>query len=106
MSEIGKELLDSADEMVAFGKGEATGCVVHVPEAVDVKAICKARGLTQKAFAARFGVSEAAVKDWEQGRRRPERPARSLPRAIEREPEPVERALAGYFWRISDWIAV
>lgn len=95
MSEIGKELLDSAAEMVAFAKGEATGCVVHVPEKVDVKAIRKALGLTQKKFAERFGFSEAAVKDWEQGRRQPERPARILLRVIEREPEAVERALAG-----------
>ena len=67
MSAIDKELLDAATEMVASAKGEATESVVHVPERVDVKAIRKAQGLTQKAFAARFGFSEAAVKDREQG---------------------------------------
>jgi putative transcriptional regulator len=36
--------------------------------AVDVAAIRAKLGLTQEAFAARFGFSKGAVRDWEQGR--------------------------------------
>ena len=67
---------------------------VHVPEAVDVKAIRKGLNLTQGDFAARFGFSTGAVRDWEQNRRKPEASARILLTVIAREPEAVRRALA------------
>ena len=35
----------------------------------------------------------SAVKEWEMGRRKPERPTRVLLKVIEREPEAVRRAL-------------
>ena len=47
-----------------------------------------------EAFARRFGFSVAAVRDWEQQRRRPEKAARILLRMIERRPELVLEALA------------
>ncbi len=48
--------------------------------------------LTREEFAARFGFAKSAVKDWEQGRRQPERSARMLLKMIEIEPKAVERA--------------
>lgn len=66
---------------------------VEVPETVNVRAIRKRAGLTQAAFAARFGFSKAAVTDWEQGRRKPKTTARVLLTVIDREPEAVDRAL-------------
>ena len=65
-----------------------------MPPTVDVAAIRKRLGLTQTAFAGRFGVPIGTLRDWEQGRRAPEGPARSLLMVIDREPEAVERALA------------
>jgi putative transcriptional regulator len=59
----------------------------------DVVAIRKRLGLTQDAFAARFGFSHGAVRDWEQQRRQPEASARVLLTVIDREPEAVRRAL-------------
>ncbi len=57
----------------------------RVPQAIDVAAIRDKLGrrvsawpLSQEAFAARFGFSVAAVRDWEQGRRKPSLPARVL----------------------------
>lgn len=49
--------------------------------------------LSQRAFAERYGFSAAAVRDWEQGRRTPEKAARTLLMLIDREPEAVERVL-------------
>ena len=60
----------------------------------DVGAIRQRLGLTQASFAARFGISLGALRDWEQNRRQPEAPARVLLTVIDREPEAVERALA------------
>lgn len=45
---------------------------MHVPETVDVKAIRRATGLSQVPFAERFGFDLASIRNWEQGRRRPE----------------------------------
>jgi putative transcriptional regulator len=67
---------------------------VHVPENVDVKKIRTRLGLSQETFAATYGFAVSAVRDWEQGRRRPERSARILLKIVEREPEAVSRALA------------
>jgi len=68
---------------------------VHVPAEVNVKKIRRRLGLSQEAFAETYGFALSAVRDWEQGRRRPERSARILLKIVEKEPEAVTRALAG-----------
>jgi putative transcriptional regulator len=68
---------------------------VHVPEKIDVKKIRRRLGLSQEAFAQTYGFALSAVRDWEQGRRKPERSARILLKIVEKEPEAVTRAL----WR-------
>jgi putative transcriptional regulator len=67
---------------------------VHVPENVDVKKIRTRLGLSQETLAATYGFAVSAVRDWEQGRRRPERSARILLEIVEKGPEAVSRALA------------
>lgn len=52
-----------------------------------------ATGLSQSAFAARYGVRAASLRDWEQGRRLPDAATRSYLRVIARIPEDVARAL-------------
>ena len=52
-------------------------------------------GRSQAEFAAWFGISPGTLRNWEQGRRVPEGPARVLLRVIERDPEAVRRALRG-----------
>jgi putative transcriptional regulator len=41
-----------------------------------VKIVRRARGLTQEEFAARFMIPIGTLRDWEQGRVEPDRPAR------------------------------
>ena len=77
----------------ARGEIELPTRVVEVPEVVDVVAIRKRLRLSQERFAEQFGFTVAAVRDWEQQRRRPERSARMLLRVIDKEPEAVLRAL-------------
>jgi putative transcriptional regulator len=95
MSKFGKELIESAKEAraIAEGKTNTADYRVHVPGDVDVRAIRLALNLTQERFAARFGLTVAAVRDWEYGRRRPDRGTRVLFKVIAREPEAVDRAL-------------
>jgi putative transcriptional regulator len=53
----------------------------------------KASGLSQAVFARRYGIPVATLRDWEQGRRVPDRASLSYLRVIERLPEAVARAL-------------
>src|SRR4051812_24311203 len=88
-------IMAGLNDAVAIAKGEADAKTyrVHVPATVDVRAIRKAMGMTQDAFAARYGFSLGAVRDWEQGRKQPEATARILLKVIEKRPEAVDEAL-------------
>lgn len=79
---------------ISKGQADPSSYRVHVPAEIDVRAIRTQMGLSQEAFAERFGFAVATVRDWEQKRRRPEASARVLLRVIEREPEAVQRALS------------
>jgi putative transcriptional regulator len=84
-----------ADAMAYLdGTADTSRYRVHVPDAVDVKRIRAALGLSQEAFAATYGFALSAVRDWEQGRRQPDRSARILLKIVEKEPDAVTRALA------------
>lgn len=61
---------------------------------VNVKAIRRRLGKSQAQFAHMIGVSVATLQNWEQGRRRPEGPARALLRVAATNPEAVAAALA------------
>ena len=89
-----KSGLDSAIAYVD-GTADKRQYRVHVPAEVNVKKIRRRLGLSQEAFARKYGFALSAIRDWEQGRRRPERSARILLKIVEREPEAVTRALAG-----------
>ena len=86
--------LDSAKAYLD-GTADERNYRVHVPEKIDVRKIRTRLGLSQEAFAKTYGFALSAVRDWEQGRRRPERSARVLLKIVEKEPEAVTRALAG-----------
>lgn len=94
MTKAGQRLLKSARRARAYARGETDdGFVMHVPESVDVKAVRKKLSMTQQQFAAHFGFSYDAIRDWETNRRRPERAARILLTVIDREPQLVAQAL-------------
>jgi len=95
MSKLGTRLIRAAKEARAIVRGGITeGFVVHVPDAVDVKALRKKLKCSQSEFSRRFGLAIDAVQDWEQHRRTPDRTARIYLTVIAREPEVVRRALA------------
>ncbi|TMJ49456.1 MAG: helix-turn-helix domain-containing protein [Alphaproteobacteria bacterium] len=95
MSKFGKRLIKAAKGARAIARAEAKpgSYRVHVPADVDVRGIRSRLGLSQAAFASRFGIPQGTIRDWEQGRRRPEGPARVLLLVIKEEPEAVSRAL-------------
>jgi putative transcriptional regulator len=86
---------EGLEDAIAFAEGDKSrGKARRVKiEDVDVAALRRSLKLTQKQFAKIFGVSLATLRNWEQGRRRPEGPAMVLLNVIKREPEAVLRAL-------------
>ena len=90
------DLVQSIEEARAWARGEhVPGLRVRYFEVENVPAIRKKTGLTQDAFSAQIGVSTATLRNWEQGRRKPEGPARILLAMLARDPEIVTRTLAG-----------
>lgn len=49
--------------------------------------------MSQEVFAAYFGINKRTLQEWEQGRRYPEGPARTLLTVIRYEPQEMEKAL-------------
>jgi putative transcriptional regulator len=96
MSAFGKRLISAAKEARAIARGKAKPGTyrVHVPVELDVQRIRSKLGLSQSAFAAKFGIPPGTLRDWEQRRRKPEGPARVLLKVIKEEPEAVARALS------------
>ena len=94
-TDFGRELIASMQEAVAIVRNGKDAARVHLPPGdVDVRAIRERLGLTRPAFAQRFGLSVAAVRDWEQGLRRPDPAARVLLMVIARSPEVVAEVVA------------
>jgi putative transcriptional regulator len=84
---IGQEILDGIKEIKRFKKGEIKLKVRKLNEPSPAKTIRKRLKLSQSAFASLMGVSPRTIQDWEQGRRTPQGPAKSLLRIAEQHPE-------------------
>lgn len=83
------------EDAINYGKGNTKDRRVHqknVP-GVNVLSIRRRTGLTQDQFSTKYGFKLASVRNWEQGRRQPERSARLLLMVIEKHPEVVEEVL-------------
>jgi putative transcriptional regulator len=99
-SAIGDELIASLQEGLQILAGsKAPSRFYPAPAKVDVRAIRVGVGLSQVAFARRFGFPVATVREWEQGRRQPEAAARVLLLVIASRPEVVDEVLAASVMR-------
>ena len=94
-NELFNELLASVQEMddVVQGK-KAAARITEFPEP-EVKLIREKVGLSQNRFAMLIGVSKRTLENWEQGRRHPTGPAKTLLRILNADPEYAVRALHG-----------
>lgn len=72
------ELIESIRQGGKILKGKATPSRIFHLDNPDVKSIRKKMGLSQAQFAKFIGINVATLKNWEQGRRKPEGPARVL----------------------------
>lgn len=96
MSEAFESIRRGLIEARRYAEGDTDGSVIHeiaVPSVPDVKTIRAKTRLSQERFAASIGVSLGTLKGWEQGRRRPEGPARVLLALVDRKPTIIQEAL-------------
>jgi putative transcriptional regulator len=77
---IGKEILDGIRQI----KNGDVGRVTHYPPIAEVR---ERVGLSQSEFAKLLGVSVRTLQEWEQGRRVPSGPARTLLRIAHKNPQ-------------------
>ncbi|MEW6593741.1 MAG: helix-turn-helix domain-containing protein [Thermodesulfobacteriota bacterium] len=82
-----QELLASVKQGAAIMKGNARPSRSFQFPEVEVRELRSRFGLTQDKFAALIGISVATLRNWEQGRRKPEGPARVLLRVAAAHPE-------------------
>jgi putative transcriptional regulator len=96
VSSAGKKILDGLEEALRFTRGEDTGARVWQVPLLDVVEVRGKTGLSQEEFARRFRINLGTLRNWEQGVRQPEGPARVLLMVIDKEPEAVERAIKAW----------
>jgi len=92
---VGQRIIQGLEEALAWSKGEELPVrvtQVQVPD-VDVSGVRRRMGLSQTQFALKFGFPPATLRNWEQGRARPDAPTRVLLAVIAKHPESVEDVL-------------
>jgi len=90
-----REISPDPRSIVTAAHHAARSAGARIQDASYAKNVRGRTGLTQAAFAARIGVPVETVRNWEQGKRSPRGPARSLLKVIEEAPEAAFAVLAG-----------
>jgi len=83
------QLVASVREGGAILRGKVKPARTFRIEALDIKRIRLNYRLSQGEFAAMLGISVGTLRNWEQGRRMPEGPARVLLQVAAKHPEAV-----------------
>ena len=65
----------------------------HARRIPRIKTVRRALGLTQEDFAARYHIPLGTLRDWEQGRAKPDQAGLAYIRAIAGDPDAVAKAL-------------
>ena len=85
--ELFQELLESMAEGGAIMKGAVQPSRSFEFPATEVRILRERFGLSQDRFARLVGISVGTLRNWEQGRRRPDGPAKVLLRIASQHPE-------------------
>lgn len=96
------ELIKSMQEAIDYAKGDKSKCretkiriydPVEVPENIDVQSLRKCLHMSQAEFAARFGFNLNTLRNWEHGRRHPDKAVLAYLCVISSNPDLVENSL-------------
>ena len=89
------DLVGSIKQAGRICRGEMTPSRTFEFAPADISGIRRELGRSQSEFALMIGVSVSTLQNWEQGRRRPDGPARALLQVAASNPQAVEDALCG-----------
>ena len=87
------KLIESASQAADIVRGDLQPSRKFVVTSDIVRQIRESTGLSQEKFARLFHISVGTLRNWEQGRRRPDGPAAALLTAIKNDPTHVVAAL-------------
>lgn len=87
--DVFEELLESVRQGGQILRGERKPSRMFTAVEPNARKIRRLYGLSQEKFATLMGISVATLRNWEQGRRSPEGPARVLLRVAAKHPEAV-----------------
>ena len=87
------KLVESIKQAGEIKKGSRKPSRISQYDTPNIKDIRKKLRVSQVEFALMIGVSTSTLQNWEQGRRKPEGPAKALLRVAEKDPEAVIKAL-------------
>ena len=88
------KLVESIKEAEDIKRGKKKAKRAFSLKTPNIKAIRSKLKVSQSDFALMLGVSSRTIQNWEQGRRRPEGPARALLKVASENPEAVAEALS------------
>jgi putative transcriptional regulator len=88
-NDLFEDLMKSVKEGGAILRGVAEPSRSFVMDGPDIKLIRANYKLSQGQFAALLGISVGTLRNWEQGRRTPDGPARVLLRVAAKHPEAI-----------------
>lgn len=92
--EMFNELLESVKQAGDIKKGKRKPSRHTVIEEPDVAAIREKYDMTQQEFSLLLGISVGTLRNWEQGRRKPQGPAKVLLKIAEKRPKAILDSLS------------
>lgn len=92
--EMFNKLLESVSQAGDIRKGKLKPSRKMVMEEPDVVAIREGYNMTQQEFSFLLGISVGTLRNWEQGRRKPQGPAKVLLKIAEKRPKAILESLS------------
>ena len=92
--ELFNELLESVKQAGNIRKGNRKPSRYAVIDEPDVTAIREKYKMTQKEFSLLLGISVGTLRNWEQGRRKPQGSAKILLKIAEKQPKAILESLS------------
>jgi putative transcriptional regulator len=92
MNKFSKDLIESLTEACEHAEGKPGDVRVHVVEVPDVRIIRRQLRMSQQEFSRVYRIPLATLKNWEQGRRRPDAPAAAYLQIIAKRPRAAAEA--------------
>ena len=92
--ELFNELLESVRQAGDIRKGKSKPSRYAMIGEPDVTSIREKYKMTQKEFSSLLGISVGTLRNWEQGRRKPQGPAKVLLKIAEKRPKAIFESLS------------